>query len=324
MWHFGEEAYQMGEVRHIVYCGDEKYVPIIGISMTSVVWNNPGEQLCFHLVLDDIQRGNRARLERFYALYRNVAGIRVHIVPKDSPEMAVFRALKTSYPVAVSYRLLLPRILGEEIQEALYLDGDVVCQQSLASLFQAPLPEGAFVAGAVDADREKQRARLHLREYVNTGVLRMDLAAWRRGHILERAMAYYQREGTIRFPDQDAINCVCAGHIALLPNEYNYPADCHWNIERWQQKLPVVPFLHFWGELKPWHVLCLDPRRKYWLRWRTASLWWDMPLWGEALSGVQEWMPKIRQLLDTAGPEAVRQPYYDLLQFVWASQQGRG
>ena len=325
MWHFGEEAYQMGEVRHIVYCGDEKYVPIIGISMTSVVWNNPGEQLCFHLVLDGIQPENRARLERFYALYRNVAGIRVHIVPKDGPEMAVFQSIRTLYPVGTSYRLLLPQLLGGDIQEVLYLDGDVICRQSLALLFQEALPAEVFAAGVFDADREKHQARLHLREYINAGVLRMNLAAWRREHILERALAYYEQAGELVLPDQDAINCVCAGHIAVLPGKYNYPAGCRMRIDQWDEAVPASAcLLHFLGELKPWDAVCLDPKRRWWQRWQAASLWWDMPLWGRAVPCIRERMPKIRQLLDMEGPEAVREPYYDLLRFLHDSQRERG
>ena len=305
----------MGKVRHVVYCGDAKYVPIIGISMASVVWNNPGEQLCFHLLLEGIRQEDSDRLGRFYALYRNVAEIHVHCIPADCPEMKVFQGVKSSYSVAVNYRLLLPRLLGEDIGEVLYLDGDVICQQSLAPLWQEPLTNEEWVAGVADPMEAMHRKRTGLAAYINSGVLRMNLDAWRQEHIREKALAFYEAADFLGYPDQDAVNFLCAGHIRPMRREYNFPAACNFALAGVPGYIPAeARLVHFVGPVaKPWQVICLDSRATLWERFKGCSFWFDMPVEGGTDVMAATEMRAIRQLLAQGEEHPAYERYCALL-----------
>lgn len=270
------------EPMHIVFCGDSKYVPMLGISMTSVVWNNLDSRIVFHLLVDEVQPKDLVRLEHFVKLYRNVAGVQVHKIPADWPEMKFFSSMDSPYPVAVNYRLLLPKILGDEVQKILYLDGDIICRGSIAELWQADLGS-LLAAGVPDPLEAMHRRRLpEVKRYVNSGVLLMNLQLWRQENILGRAMECYQTMKDFGYPDQDVINRVCNGRIGLLPQSWNYPVSCNFAVQgRRNDIVPEARLCHFLGPVtKPWYVTCLDPRAQLWRSFRERSFWRDQPMSG--------------------------------------------
>ena len=302
----------MDNTIHIVYCGDKNYIPMLGISMTSVVLSNIGHPVVFHLLVDNAYQRDVERLRNFARLYRDVAGVQLHRITDDRPELQVFRSLKASYPVAVNYRLLLPRLLGEDVSRVLYLDGDVICRGSLQALWQMDL-KGCLAAGAIDPLEPMHKKRTGLAHYVNSGVLLMDLAAWRREHVLDKLLDFYRGQQALAFPDQDAINTVCNGRIALFDESYNYPLSCNFILPGKTTAIPPESVLcHFVGPItKPWYITCLDPRARLWTYFRDKSLWDDLPLAGSAEHAAE--MKRIRGMLVRHEDEPALACYQKLL-----------
>lgn len=298
----------MGDIMHIVYCGDAAYVPMIGISMTSVVWNNLDSRIVFHLLVDDLRQRDAVRLQAFGRLYRNVAGIRVHRIDGGRPEMKVFRQLDSSYPESVNYRLLLPELLEDTVERVLYLDGDVICRGSIRTLWETNMGE-ALVAGVRDPLEQMHFQRVGGKVYVNTGVLLMDLAGWRRANILEKVLDFYRQSGYLGYPDQDAINVTCRGYVLDLPSHWNYPVSCNFTVKgRRNDIAPEARLCHFLGPVtKPWNVTCLDPRAKLWTCYRERSFWAGRPQNGSDNPELVAEMRSIRrQLEDGDGRQAFR------------------
>lgn len=235
----------MADTMHIVYCGDRDYVPMLGISMTSVIWSNLDSRLVFHLLLDGVHDRDLRLLQDFSRMYRNVDEVKLHYIDAECPEMKVFAGVRSEYALPVNYRLLLPRILDDEVTKALYLDGDIICRGSLAALWQTDMT-GMLAAGVTDPLEKMHLRRTGLKSYVNSGVLLMNLARWREQDILPELMAFYEGKEHLGFPDQDAINTVCAGKIRSLPQKWNYPVSCNFTAPgRRNDIAPEAVLCHF-------------------------------------------------------------------------------
>lgn len=131
--------------------------------------------------------------------------------------------------------------------------------------------------------------------YVSSGVLLIDLEAWRDRRLSERLIAYATREGSRLFQhDQDALNALLAQDIAVIGFEWNFQARM-FRIWPWQRaKLGLMVqdieaaarhprILHYTTVYKPWRLLgpveCGDLYFAY--LWRTA--------WRQSRPRAQKW-----------------------------------
>lgn len=105
--------------------------------------------------------------------------------------------------------------------------------------------------------------------YFNAGMLLVDLAAWRREHLGQQMLDYYEAQGG-RLPanDQDVINRVLKGRIRSLPPKYNFfpnyryfsykaltsYAPVYRTVTKKQfiraKRRPVI--IHYMGDERPW------------------------------------------------------------------------
>jgi len=198
---------------------------------------------------------------------------------------------------ATLYRLLLEQILPSDIERLIYLDGDIVVLDSLAPLFDAEL--GGRALGAVrDANSpwcagicgpDWQRLGLAPDSpYFNAGILLIDLAAWRRERIGERALDVLRRQSP-QWADQDALNIILEGRWTELPRRWNLQtADVSGNSTGWAvfgddtraaTADPAVIHYSGIGQPKPWQLGCAHPALATWLEWLDRSAWsgWRPP-----------------------------------------------
>ena len=172
-------------------------------------------------------------------------------------------------------RFFLPEVLGDR-ERALYLDSDTLVTDRLVDLWQTPL-DGAPLAAV--ANVVEPAARPHLSElgltypgeFFNSGVLLLDLAAFRRedetGHLLAYATANAK---TLKWPDQDALNVVFRDRWLSLHPRWNAQNSLWtwraWAVEVFGEELVLEAtqspaIRHFEGPYlaKPWHFLCSVP-----------------------------------------------------------------
>jgi lipopolysaccharide biosynthesis glycosyltransferase len=166
------------------------------------------------------------------------------------------------------FRLLLPKLLPS-LDRVLYLDADTVARADLAPLYA--LFDEAFPAQACrDYCGTIANPLIHLPSfaefglapdapYFNTGVLLLNLRAWREEKIAERVLALgREKPETTFFADQTALNLVLHGRIGCLPPEWNaqtvHPkvADGTWGVPYLPQNLDDGKIVHYTSEHKPW------------------------------------------------------------------------
>jgi lipopolysaccharide biosynthesis glycosyltransferase len=155
-----------------------------------------------------------------------------------------------SWGSAALARLLIPALLPADLDRAIYLDADTLILAPIAPLWDLPLGEN-LVAGAVDPWAHAQDV-VTTPYYANSGVLLMNIEAWRKERITDAALTFLNN-CPYKFIDQSAINAVAAGRILPLASEWNYILGFVGTnfISLPPEQLPKI--IHFAGcEPRPW------------------------------------------------------------------------
>lgn len=180
--------------------------------------------------------------------------------------MPTVSAVGAQVTTGVYARLLLADLLPSGWDRVIYLDCDTIVRHPLAELWMTDL-DGA-VLGAVRDDYIPTISsphglptwrRLGLDPglpYFNSGVLLIDLTAWRRHRVGERAQRYLAEHAEdIRLFDQDALNAVIAGRWRQLDTIWNvtsYWRKPHRRSGAYTSILDEARIRHFAGYGKPW------------------------------------------------------------------------
>lgn len=270
----------------VLFCANTAYFQHVAVACASIAAHTPGATV--HLVTCDQDPEAEAKLRRGAEALSGLSLAIYHV-----SEAALSSFFVDSYLTRECYlRLLAPDLLPGHVRRILYLDCDVVALGDLRPL--AALDLGGSVVGAVpDYPRvpyvvdTRRLGALGIPDdhvYVNSGVLLMDLEAWRREGLTRRFVEFIKARGAqLAFHDQDAINAVLHDRIHLL--------DCRWNLQsrmylcgrrfhpieyeatREARRNPAI--LHYVGAAKPWKFRARTARKGEYFRYLARTEWRD-------------------------------------------------
>lgn len=240
---------------------NDKYFYPLYIMLNTLFARHKGIEIRVFLIHSRVSKKNRRILA---GLCRKHGGELVEIfVPEsefdDAPSFSYFS--KEMY-----YRILAARLLPETVERVLYLDPDLIVTDSLLEFYHMPL-ENCFFAGVRDRLQDK-RTNPYWKElgftgkncYINSGVLLCNLTLLRKEQNIQDIYDMLNKQGEkLKFPDQDIINVLYEGKIAVAADRYNLNPNilyfweyiCY-NFVPWAVKKPAV--IHYMGEGKPWRV----------------------------------------------------------------------
>ncbi|MCK0743666.1 glycosyltransferase family 8 protein [Chromohalobacter nigrandesensis] len=285
---------------NIVLCADEGYARYAAVVMASAIANasNP-ERLCFFVLTTGLEADTQERLRDLV----EEADAAIHISQVDVREL---QGLKTGrFGIAALLPLLMHRYLPGDCERVIYLDCDVLVLGDLAGLWSMPL-EGYVAAAAMDlCNSSSKHTRGAPDNYFNSGVILVDLMAWRRERVAEKALECLQTDETARYPDQDALNQVLNGKWRRLEPEWNFQPTAYAAMEkRYAHLTQHLPYLeaasrgpqivHFIGAVKPWHARCVHPFQDDFLAYSQQTPW---PIEKAALRATLPWGKRIRLIL---------------------------
>jgi len=203
---------------------------------------------------------------------------------------------ETAYLTKAMYgRLLIPEICAK-YKKAIYAEADCVFNRDIAELFSLDLGQN-YIAAVPDVLSETERVMESWREkyisavlklskddsYVFSGFLIFNIPEWRKNRLADKCIDFL-RENQTMFPDQDAINAVCRGRIAYLPQIWCVTvlkSSLEWRFSRisrdkyprqnallreWQSayNAPSESVIHYNGPDKPWMPHSDNPLDGYW------------------------------------------------------------
>lgn len=204
---------------------------------------------------------------------RKMLGARgnIHLLRMDEE---LFKGYPTSdrYPEQIYYRLLAAKYLPPELDRILYLDVDIVAIKPLDELYGTDFEGKCFAACTHIGKAIKQFNCLRLNresgEYVNTGVLLMNLPPLRENTREDEIKAFTEEYGErFMLPDQDILFALYGDEIKLLDwRKYNLSEKLF--IEKnvgaeWMEENTVI--IHYCGRNKPWKPGMHGPLAHYYL-----------------------------------------------------------
>lgn len=207
------------------------------------------------------------------------------------------------------YRILMPWLLPADVTRAIYLDADLIVRRDLAELWACDLGDRLCLAvqdcaapymDARVALSNYERCRQHLgaatpvanyrelglnpfAEYFNSGVLLVNVAAWREIDLPRRLLSCLEANREhVRWWDQYALNVVMSGRWGKLDSRWNQGSQIYvyptWSRSPFDQasfeRLRDDPYVvHFTTRYKPWLASCLHPRRKEFFAFLDRTDW---------------------------------------------------
>lgn len=204
----------------IIYASDDNYAGLTAVSAVSLLKGNPGAEI--------VLLGCALKPQSIETVRSRVEGHGGQFSFLDaSPAIARLKALGADAYVsyAVYARIFIPDLLGEEEGRVLCLDSDTLVDGSLEELFRFDMGSRPL-ALAPDVVHPAYKRVISLdagKPYYNTGVLLMDLAAWRKAACTARLVDELRHpHGRNPLGDQDIIVRVLNDEIAPLDRKWNY------------------------------------------------------------------------------------------------------
>lgn len=273
----------------VALTGMANYISHIGMTIMSICKSNPEMKITFHLFLNGLPKDDEKRLEE--AATQTRKNICVHLMNDEAFQSLVFGE-KTA---VFFYRFVVADLLAKYSNRVLYIDGDTMCNGSLAELNELDLKH--YIA-AVSPDRRarKQMYQLGTKGFFNAGAMLIHTKQWCKEDMftkvvkmahdsLKKIDAKGNCEGWhgLKYNDQNILNKMLDGRVLWLPKKYNYiyklnRAAFFRKAEQNEDYRQQV-ILHFAGSVKPWHTWVEDwpVVREYREIWQDSP-WKDVPM----------------------------------------------
>lgn len=282
---FDHSEHEKDNKLNIAYGVDRNFLFGSGISMASVLINNPDIDINFYIVTDYVDDDYLTHIEALAKKY----GTSVTIFLFNNQEFRKLPSTK-AWTYAMYYRYFAFEYLSAELDSVLYLDADVVCKGSLLELSKINFNgEYAAVIHDIDEVRLKSGERLGIPAlsdgYFNSGVVFANLIVWREQGLLSKAFAIlFERQAGLLYFDQDVLNILFVGNVISLSRDFNciYGVDqelVNKNSDEYKKYISDKTILiHYVGVTKPWHSWANYPVSKYFLAAHGQSPWAEKPL----------------------------------------------
>ncbi len=246
---------------NILFCGDRCMEDGLIITILSLL-ENTDDQLHIYV----FTMGITTEAKQFFPLSEKTADYLDARVKEKDPEnfvklMDLTEMYKSELPWANLQTRFTPycmlRLFADEIPEIpdrlLYLDSDVICRKDVREFYEQDL-EGCEIAGVLDHyGRFFFRTRLFHMDYLNSGVLLLDMKKIRETGLFKECRAMC-RNKKMFMPDQSALNKLAKGK-KICKKKYNEQIKLHNNtvIQHFSTRFRYFPWVHT-QTVKPWQI----------------------------------------------------------------------
>lgn len=256
----------------VVYITDENYAMPTCISILSLLKNLRGKgKTSVYVFADDISDESKGSFQELGGdsadiIIKSIDGRKYKEIPQSFMGKGIHVSLSALFKFEIANAL-------PQIDTALYLDGDVLINNSIDEIFEMELGD-SYVASVDDMGdsfgfngESFLAARIGLREqkYFNSGVMLLNLKKMREDAIALR-LRQYRQQGINYFMDQDAFNYVLGERRIELPYKYNFRTPLFDNMSFWdinerffmgrydtiRECIEDQSILHMSDKMKPW------------------------------------------------------------------------
>lgn len=263
---------------NIALCLDDNYFEPTYLLVCSILATNKNEAIAFHIIFETLSEEYQNKFQTLQSEF-----IKFNFRKISNSDFANCPIREDDHvSLATYYRLLLPVFVPEKVSKILYIDGDMLCFDSLRELYETDLTNFSMAA-CYDSQcqNEERKEPLNLKsesKYFAAGTLLINLDYWRKNSIHTKLMQYIaDNSEKLLWHDQDTLNAVLEGTIKKLDFRYNFyetyfktkdkatMSDELWN-ETQVAKMNIC-ILHYMQSEKPWFYECENPLKDVWLKY---------------------------------------------------------
>lgn len=236
----------------VFYAVDDKYIPILGVSIKSLIENSSKENKYeIKILYTHVSEESIARIKKYEQ--ENIS-IEFVSVSEQLEEIQSKLYTRNYFSNTTYFRLYIPE-LYPQYDKAVYIDSDTILLTDIADLYNEDLGDnllGAISDGAVQTVPvfqeyvEKVVGVIDYNNYFNAGILVMNLKELREYKLQEKFLYLLEKVKFEVAQDQDYLNRICKGRVKLL--------DFSWN------RMPImggkntdIKLIHYNLGFKPWH-----------------------------------------------------------------------
>nr|WP_113868646.1 lipopolysaccharide 3-alpha-galactosyltransferase [Brenneria salicis]NMN90074.1 UDP-glucose:(glucosyl)LPS alpha-1,3-glucosyltransferase [Brenneria salicis ATCC 15712 = DSM 30166]RBP59244.1 UDP-glucose:(glucosyl)LPS alpha-1,3-glucosyltransferase [Brenneria salicis ATCC 15712 = DSM 30166]RLM28300.1 lipopolysaccharide 1,3-galactosyltransferase [Brenneria salicis ATCC 15712 = DSM 30166] len=273
---------------NISFGTDKNFLFGCAISIASILLNNNDKSLSFHIFTDTLGKNEK---EKFGELARQYnTSITLYIVNCD--ELKKLPSTK-NWSYAIYFRFIITDYFYNTLDKVIYLDSDIICNNSLQELIDLDIND-YIVAAVAEGEQnwwKKCAERLEnpaiKKGYFNSGFLLINLKSWYTYDITSRTMDMLKNKEVaekVSYPDQDILNMLLPEHILFLDKKYNTQFSINYELKCNPGETYPHPindstvFIHYIGPTKPWHEWAKYPCSKYFYIAKNNSPWKDNTL----------------------------------------------
>lgn len=219
------------------------------------------------------------------ALVRDMEGNQMIFIEVDSSKVSDL-PYNRLWSREMYYRLMLPELLGEEIERILYLDVDTIVNKDIWDFYCTDFEDKLLVVTkdvefetilAMDEPDSRNRNAFFkelVREkgmtYFCSGVLLMNLAKLKELYSFDKYMEIFHTiSDKMVLPDQDLLNYVHYKQVKFADEmKFDlFTQTAHKNGMTYEEVKKKVSILHFTGQAKPWTINLV--------RYDIEKIWWE-------------------------------------------------
>ena len=278
---------------NVVYASNENYVRHMAVSMYSLFDNNRKEDaIDVYILSTGILPESKVKLDFIAKQFKR----KISFIELDDIKGKIDYDINTGrFDISAMSRLFIGELLPQDIDRVLYLDCDTVVSKELTGLWNTNLKENIIAAALEPTIYKEVLKYLGMDErnpYYNSGVLLIDLKAWRDKNVGQGIIDYYKNINSVSlFCDQDAINGYLKGRIKTISPAYNlftnyryFSYDTLTKKAGWFRRIPRKVYehaishpriVHFAGDERPWKRYNLNPYRALYDIYLKLTPWAD-------------------------------------------------
>lgn len=254
----------------VIFAADNNYAMQMGVSITSLLCNKNKSTIydirC--LVSEDFTQGNKNTIKKLCSEFPDCS---IEFYNANETEFKDVK-LTTSHLSHVAFSRLMIAEMFQDLDKAIYLDDDIIVCEDLAIFYRYSLDDkyfggikapGYYYPEEWRADKLKELKIPTIDQYINSGVLLMNLKQIRKDNLTETFLKL--SKNNYRSEDQDIINVACFGKIRILPFRFNaqikylspnsnerYKLDAVVPKDEIKDAINNPTIIHYANKVKPW------------------------------------------------------------------------
>lgn len=207
----------------IVYAANDRYIPYMGVSISSLIQHASGENFYrIYILSEEVSQHHRKRI-----LEMAKGNIEIEFV--DITERMKDRNIPTVNHLSkeTTYRLLIDKIF-RGYSKILYIDSDTIINKDVAELYAEDMD--GYILGCSRASLcyglasyIKEKLKLPLKNYFNAGILLINVPMFHEYQIGKKCFGLLQSGKKYMTVDQDVLNITCQNQVKFI--------DGRWNVE---------------------------------------------------------------------------------------------